>query len=71
MLVEPADIAEAFWNVWTKQAALRELRSPELLNAHFYRVLMGWACGAAGIAGGLLAARLGLMLKGATKAEKE
>lgn len=71
VLVEPKDIAEAFWNVWTKQASLRELRSPALLSIRFYRALMGWACGAAGIAGTLLATRLGQLLHGLVKPEKE
>ena len=59
VLVEPNDIATAFWDVWQSQAVLMELRSPELLQARFYQVLMGWACGALVLAGGMLAARLG------------
>jgi hypothetical protein len=71
VLVEPKDIAEAFWNVWTKQAAVVQLRSPALLRIRFYQMLVGWACGVMGIAGGLLAGRMGDMMKGPTKVEKE
>ena len=62
VLVEPNDIAEAFWNVWTGQAALAELRSPQLLRVRFFQRLLAWACGAMGIAAALLAARLGALL---------
>ncbi len=63
VLVEPNDISAAFWAVWQKQAALTELRSPELLRARFFQTVMGWACGALALAGGLLAARLGAALR--------
>ena len=63
VLVEPNDIAAAFWNVWQKQASLMELRSPELLQARFYQTLMGWACGALVLTGGVLATRLGDALR--------
>ena len=63
VLVEPADIATAFWNVWQKQAALMEIRSPELIRTRYFASIMGWACGGMAVAGGLLAARLSEMLK--------
>lgn len=47
ILVEPKDIATAFWNVWQKPASAVELRTPELLRARFYGALTGWASGAA------------------------
>lgn len=49
ILVEPKDIAAAFWNVWQKPAAVVELRTPELLRVRFYRQLLGWACGLGGV----------------------
>lgn len=64
VLVEPNDIATAFWDVWQRQATVLTLRSPELLRAHFVRTLMGWACGTLALAGGLLAGRLGATLRG-------
>lgn len=63
VLVEPDDIAAAFWDVWQKQAALFELRSPELIRTRFFGMLMGWACGALALSGGVLAARLGEALR--------
>ncbi len=63
VLVEPNDIAAAFWDVWQRQAGVVALRSPELLTVQFFRVLMGWACGGLALAGGLLAARLGTALR--------
>lgn len=71
VLVEPKDIGEAFWNVWTKQAGLVEMRSPQLLRIRFYQLLMGWACGTMGIAGAMLAARMGVMMQSLSKVEKE
>ena len=63
VLVEPTDIATAFWNVWQKQASLLEMRSPELIRTRFFANIIGWACGGMAVAGGLLAARLSDMLK--------
>ncbi len=59
VLVEPADIETAFWNVWQKQASVLSLRSPEVIRAQFFGRVMGWACGALMLAAGLLVARLG------------
>ncbi|MEA4928384.1 MAG: ABC transporter permease [Candidatus Limiplasma sp.] len=63
VLVEPNDISAAFWAVWQKQAALIELRSPELIRTRFFGELTAWACGALALAGGLLAARLSAALR--------
>ena len=63
VLVEPNDISAAFWAVWQKQAALIELRSPELIRIRFFGELTAWACGALALAGGLLAARLSAALR--------
>ena len=72
VLVEPDDIATAFWNVWQKQANLFELRSPELIRIRFFRSVMGWACGALALSGGMLAARMGDAMRRLTaKPEKE
>ncbi|NCB32028.1 MAG: hypothetical protein EOM66_11555 [Clostridia bacterium] len=46
ILVEPKDIAAAFWNCWQPVATLRELRSPEALRIRFFGMLMGWCCAA-------------------------
>ena len=54
VLVEPKDIAAAFWNVWQDTATVMELRTPELLRARFYSRLMGWACGFGALALGCL-----------------
>ncbi len=54
VLVEPKDIAAAFWNVWQNTATVLELRTPELLRARFYSRLMGWACGFGALALGCL-----------------
>lgn len=45
ILVEPKDIAAAFWNVWQKPAKVVELRTPEVLRARFFGQLTGWAAG--------------------------
>ena len=45
VLVEPQDIAAAFWNVWQDTATVMELRTPEVLRSRFFSRLMGWACG--------------------------
>ena len=72
VLVEPNDIATAFWDVWQKQATLLELRSPELVRVRFFQVVMGWACGGLALTGGLIAARIGAGLRKYTqKAEGE
>lgn len=55
VLVEPKDIQTAFWNVWQTPAAVAEYRTPQLLRLRFFRELMGWACGAAGVLLGSLA----------------
>ena len=47
MLVEPNDISAAFWAVWQNQAALIELRSPELIRIRYFGMLTGWASAAA------------------------
>ena len=56
VLVEWEDIAAAFWKVWQTPAALRELRSPELLRLRWL-TLMSQGCAAG--AGALLALRYG------------
>ena len=43
VLVEPADIQTAFWNVWQSAAAVLELRTPQLLRLRFLRELAFWA----------------------------
>ena len=58
VLVEPADISAAFWNVWQSQAAVRELRTPELLRLRFMREVCAWATGALALWLGMLWGRL-------------
>ncbi len=70
VLVEPNDIAAAFWDVWQRQAIVLEVRSPELQRLRFFAVLMGWACGAMALSGGLLAARLGAALRSGDAADE-
>ena len=57
VLVEPNDIATAFWNVWQSMAKLVEYRSPELIRIRFFREVMAWSCGAAALFAGLLTGR--------------
>lgn len=45
ILVEPKDIATAFWNVWQAAATLVEVRTAELVRLRFLRELGGWATG--------------------------
>lgn len=54
VLVEPQDIAAAFWNVWQDTATVMELRTPEVLRSRFFSRLMGWACGFGALALGCL-----------------
>lgn len=54
VLVEPRDIAAAFWNVWQGMAATVEVRSPQLLRIQFWARVMAWACGCAAGAAGVL-----------------
>lgn len=54
VLVEPKDIAAAFWNVWQDTATVMELRTPELLRARFFSRLLGWACGFTALLAGVL-----------------
>lgn len=54
ILVEPKDIAAAFWNVWQSSATAVELRTPELMRIRFYSRLMGWACGFCALFAGVL-----------------
>ena len=63
VLVEPTEIQAAFWNVWQKQAALLEIRSPELIRVRFFRELMAWGCGACALFGGMLAIKARQVLK--------
>ena len=67
VLVEPKDISTVFWNVWQKQAAVLELRSPELVRIRFFRSVMGWACGGVALSGGILWARLSDRLRWLTE----
>lgn len=64
VLVEPKDIAAAFWNVWQGMADLMELRSPELLQVRFWERVMGWSAGAAALSLGTLWARVLGLAKG-------
>ena len=57
VLVEPNDIATAFWNVWQGSATLLEYRTPELLRARFFQTVLGWSAGACALLGGALFAR--------------
>ena len=54
VLVEPKDIATAFWNVWQNSATLLEYRTPELLRVRFYQTVLGWSAGACAVLGGAL-----------------
>ena len=54
VLVEPKDIAAAFWNVWQGMASPMELRSPEVLRIQFFARLLAWATGGAAAAAGVL-----------------
>lgn len=57
VLVEWDDIAAAFWNVWQAPAAVRELRTPELLRLRFFTLVLQ-ACAA--IAGAVCAMWFGI-----------
>lgn len=49
VLVEPKDIAKAFWGVREQQSALITLNTPELLRLRFLHRLMTALCGAAAL----------------------
>ena len=57
VLVEPKDVAAAFWNVWQDSATLVEYRTPELLRARFFQTALSWSAGACALLGGALCAR--------------
>ncbi len=54
VLVEPKDIAAAFWNVWQPGATVAEYRSPEWLHVQFYQTILAWSAGACALFGGAL-----------------
>ena len=63
VLVEPADIQTAFWNVWQTPATVVEYRTPELLRLRFLREVMAWSCGAAALLIGSLATGAGAFFR--------
>lgn len=58
VLVEPQDIAAAFWNVWQGMASVLSLRSPEVLRVSFFARVIGWSAGGAALAAGILWGRI-------------
>ena len=43
VLVAWSEIKKSFWNVWQGQAALIDIRSPQLLAIQFYHFVIGWS----------------------------
>ncbi len=58
ILVEPKDIAAAFWNVWQSMADIVQFRSPEVIRVSYFARLMAWGAGAAALAAGILWGRV-------------
>lgn len=65
VLVEWADMEDAFWKVWQTSATLRELRSPEILRLRYLTLLVQGCSAAAGV---LLALRYARMSTAADRA---
>lgn len=57
VLVEPKDIAAAFWHVWQDGATVAEYRTPELLRVRFFQTVLSWSAGASALTGGALFAK--------------
>lgn len=49
VLVEWADIADAFWKVWQTSATVQELRTPELLRLRYFTLLIQGCAAASGV----------------------
>ncbi len=58
ILVEPQDIADAFWNVWQTPATFFSLRTADLLRLQFVREVMQWASILFALSAGVLYARI-------------
>ena len=67
VLVEWSDINDAFWKVWQGFAAMRELRSPELIRLRFFTLLVD---GFSALAGVVLAMIYARMAGSGTRVEK-